>query len=119
MLNQLLAWTAYLGVISGVVYTGWNEPLHYRFMSPQDLATARGVQYQTGAPQGKAPPNMQSLPGAEASNWRPMGTALDRAPYEKKGGSIIYSENYDHFNTGTQTEAGQVKNRTHSGPAAP
>ncbi len=117
MLNQLLAWSAYLALISGVVYTGWNEPLHYRFMSSEDLASARGVQLQTA--RGKAPPNMQALPGAEASNWRPAGTALDRAPYEKKGGNIIYSENYDHFNTGTQSEASQVKNRTHSGPAAP
>lgn len=119
MLNQLLAWTAYLGVVSGVVYTGWNEPLHYRFMAPQELAAARGVQFETGAPQGKAPPNMQALPGADSANWRPAGTALDRAPYEKIKGQIYYSDNYDHYNTGTATEADKVKNRTHVGPASP
>jgi hypothetical protein len=118
MLNQLLGWTVYLGVVSGIVYTGWNEPLHYRFMTSQELAAAKGVQLQD-AQQSQAPPNMQSLPAPAAATWRPMGTVLERAPYEKKGGQIIYSNNYDHYTTGTGTENPEVKNRTHLGPASP
>jgi len=117
MFNQFLAWMVYLGVVFGILWIGWNEPLRYRFLSPEELAQERGL--TQGPQRGSAPPNMRDLPAAASASWRPAGTSLDRAAYDVKNGSITYSANYDPRHVGTPTETDSVNNKTHVGPAAP
>lgn len=114
MLNQLLGWMMYFGVVAGVIYVGWNEPLSNRFPS-----LSQSVNTPAPDTTHKAPPTMRDLPGAEASNWRPNGTSLDRAPYDIKKGKLKYYSDYDHYETGTPTEAGQLPGKLHSGPSTP
>ena len=116
MFNQLLAWMLYLGVVFGVLWTGWNEPLRYRFLSPEELAQERGL---TQSRRSSAPPNMRDLPASAAASWRPAGTSLDRAAYDVKNGTISYSKTYDPRQVGTPTEADSVNNKTHVGPTTP
>lgn len=119
MLNQLAVWAGYLSVVSGVLYTGWNEPLHYRFMPAEELAKARGQQLPTYSRQSKAPPNMRDLPASKSANWRPMGTALDRAPYDVQNGQVRFYSDYDHRKMGTVTETENVNGKLHTGPSQP
>jgi hypothetical protein len=108
----------YFGVVTGVLYTGWHEPLRYRFLSEQQLAQERGVKLHQPT-RGNAPPNMHELPGPQAASWRPAGTSLDRAPWDIKNGEVVFSPNYDHHNAGTPTEAAPAQNKLHSGPSTP
>ena len=78
-----------------VVQMGWDEPLGYRFKTPQQIA----LEEQPLQPP-PPPPRNNSM-----SNWRPMGSALDRAPYTRhSGGVITYSRNIDSQYMGPATE---------------
>ena len=37
MANQIGGWLLYFAVVAGVIFVGWNQPLHYRFLTPQDI----------------------------------------------------------------------------------
>jgi hypothetical protein len=77
-----------------VVQMGWDEPLRYRTMTPQEIASEE---------KGLEPP--PPSPRSSMSDWRPMGSALDRAPYRRMGnGGIIYSRNVDPNYMGPVTE---------------
>ena len=56
----------FIAVCTVILSVGWNEPLRYRFMSPDQIAEAEG---RTKEP---APPTPK--------RWEPMRTALDRVP---------------------------------------
>ena len=71
----------FIGVCTVILSIGWNEPLRYRFMSPDEIAEAEGRTEEVAPPAPK--------------QWEPMGTTLDRAQGERNGGSIIYSKNPD------------------------
>jgi hypothetical protein len=88
----------FLGICAAIIFIGWREPLRYRFMSPDEIAEVEGDRHP--APR----------PWQPASN--PSGTALDRAPYEVKGGKLRYSEQYDSREMGSRTETDRRKNTT-------
>ena len=107
MLNQIIGWTVYCGVIAGILFAGWNEPLRFRFLSSAELAQERN------------PNSKVAAPTQPVTSWRPAGSTLDRAPYDVKHGQINFSQNYDPRKAGTVTEAPGVVGKTHTGPSAP
>ena len=80
----------FLALCAAIIVIGWHEPLHYRFMSPEQIAEIEV---------SKEPP-----PKPWQSVARPGGTALDRAPYEVQKGKLKYSESYDPRKLGAPTE---------------
>ena len=94
MVADLFKVLIYCGVLAGVIYVGWDNPLRYRFMSPTAVATEQRI-----AREGTEAGSQEST-----QQWRPMGTALDRAPYEVVNGRVKYSSNFDPRKTGSPTE---------------
>ena len=80
----------FLAICASIIYVGWGEPLRYRFLSVEDIAT----EAREAAPVVEPPPE-----------WKPQGTALDRAPYRIRRGEVSYSRNVDPRRVGTATEA--------------
>ncbi len=132
ILNQVLGWVGFVAVMVAIVFLGWNEPLSYRFMSPSEVSEAKAqrmnydgasasrqvVNLRNDGQVNYAPPAAPVAPAPSAS-WRPMGTALDRAPYDSLHGDILYSENYDKNKMGSRTETGKLPNKTVAGAGAP
>ena len=100
MVADLFKIVVYCAVMAGVIYVGWDEPLRHRFMSPTAIASERRL-----AQQAEEAANPSQFPA-----WRPMGTALDRAPYEVQKGVVKYSKNFDPRKTGSPTEVEYRKN---------
>jgi hypothetical protein len=94
MFTQILQTILYLFVCAAVILVGWEQPLRYRFISSEQIAEI------------EAPPNSQSVVShpPQPKSWRPMGTALDRAPYTTDNRGVIYTENIDFREMGTRSE---------------
>ena len=37
MAGRIGGWLVYFAVLAGLIFIGWNEPLHYRFLSRADI----------------------------------------------------------------------------------
>lgn len=87
-------------VVAVVVIAGWNEPLRYLLMKPDQIAAEEAALF---------PPAPDRDP---ISSWRPGGTALDRAPYfiDPETKDLIYSDNIDPRKMGSQTETDRRTN---------
>ena len=92
----------YLVAFGAVLFLGWDEPLRYRFMSTKEIAADK--QENEPAESSSAIRTMR--------NWQPMGTSLDRAPYEIKDGVVKYSKNFDPRKTGSASETDCRRNTT-------
>lgn len=83
-------------VAAVVVLAGWNEPLRYLFLKPDQIAQEEHTMFAAPVDQ----------------RWNPQsslrGTALDRAPYKTlRDGTIQYSNDFDSREMGTRTEVKQ------------
>ena len=81
---------AFLAICAWIVYVGWYEPLRYRFLGAEEIA----AEARAAAPMEET-----------SSEWKPQGTALDRAPYRIRRGEVSYTRNLDPRRVGTATEA--------------
>jgi hypothetical protein len=93
MVSQIFQALVYFSVCAVLILVGWEQPLRYRFLSPEQIAE---IERPTG----------QSVAGAmpKSTQWRPMGTSLDRAPYETHNQGVIYTNNIDGLEMGTRSE---------------
>jgi hypothetical protein len=91
MIESLLRVLILMAVVVAVVFSGWNEPLRYRFLSPDQIA----AEEQAIRP---------FLARESPHQWRPAGTSLDRAPYEVQRGVVYYSDKFDPKRMGSSTE---------------
>jgi hypothetical protein len=101
MLQRIFSGVLWLGAAFMIVVTGWNQPLRYQFMSKSDIE------------QENAPP--PPPPRVQMSNWQPIGTALDRAPYTRRNDGVHYTRNIDSMKMGTSTETSSRPNLRVSG----
>ena len=73
MSDNLKFWSVYGLIVMGVVLTGWNQPLQYRFMSRQEI-------FALEHPSTPVP----TAPGEWM--WDPKrNTKLDKPPYRRNG----------------------------------
>lgn len=83
---------------ASVVIAGWNEPLRYLFMSPQQISAEE----------------LAMFPEPDESARRTTGlkgTALDRAPYRTlQDGTIEWSNDFDSRKPGPRTETERKEN---------
>jgi hypothetical protein len=87
----------FLGICGAIIFIGWNEPLRYRFMSPEAIA-------EEESPQTEVPSPWHLVDGQS-------GTSLDRAPYARDSlGNIKYRKNFDNRKVGIPTESGSREN---------
>lgn len=91
LLKALFSWLLYFGILAGIVFAGWDQPLSYHFMSAQEIAALN-------------PPPATPTPRPHPSQWSPRGTSLDRAPYTTDNDGVTYSGNIDMRKMGTRTE---------------
>lgn len=114
LLGKLLHALVFLLICAAIIAIGWNEPLRYRFMSPQQIADA---EFEAHPP----PPPPPSTPGpVDFENWRSTsglrgtalrGAALDRAPWDKKKNQVEYHPgNLDSKGMGPPTETDRRTN---------
>jgi len=96
MASQLLQAVVYFAVCAALILVGWEQPLRYRFLSPEQI-----VEIERPADR-----NEQPVAGAlpKSHQWRPRGTSLDRAPYETKNDGVEFSESIDSRQMGTRSE---------------
>lgn len=108
MSSEIKGWAVYAAILSAIGYTGWDEPLRYKMMSKPAIA-------EEEMPLLAPPPAPVSR--QKVNRWQPVGTALDRAPYETRSGQVSYSDNYDKRELGTSTESAmqQYKERSAGG----
>lgn len=100
MFTQILQATLYFFVCAAVILVGWEQPLRYRFLSSEQIVEI------------EVPTNDQSVVSrpAQPNSWRPMGTSLDRAPYQSDNQGVIYTDNVDFREMGTRSEQDRRKN---------
>lgn len=97
--QQVLHTGLFLIVGASVVLAGWNEPLRYLFMKPEQIATEEHAIF--------APSDDPQRPFASSLR----GTALDRAPWRSlPDGTIIYSNDFDTRKMGPRTESERKEN---------
>jgi hypothetical protein len=99
IVGEVLHGGAFLLAATSVVLAGWNEPLRYVFMKPEEIITEE---------QAMLAQNTDS--NASPGEWRPGGTSLDRAPYRRIDGELRYSKDFDYSQLGTYTESKGRKN---------
>ena len=86
-------------VLAGIiVLSGWNEPLRYLFMRPDEIHAEESALF---------PPRP---PRSSPSGWSPAGTSLDRGPYRPNNDGLEYTGNFDSRNMGTRSEVERRKN---------
>ena len=103
MRDNLLKWFVYLLITAGMLKMGWVEPLSYRFMSVEEIA----------AKERNLLPPPTPKPGSQMGQWRPNGTSLDRGPYQRVDGIVVYTDRFDPKKTGTATESGVRPNTSY------
>lgn len=92
MFESLLRVLILMAVVAAVIVCGWNEPLRYRFLSANQIATEE----QAIQPEMVARDSQHQL--------SPAGTSLDRAHYEVHRGTVYYSDKFDPKRMGNATE---------------
>jgi hypothetical protein len=82
--EKLVNAAVFLGIVGGILFIGWNEPLSYRFLTEREI-------WEREHPNVAGP----TVP----SNWHSQfkRTALDRA-------QVPYSGNFDSHRAGTAPE---------------
>ena len=87
MIGKVLPWFLYLGFLAIIVVTGWQEPLKYRFQSPDKNRV------QQVSAQGSILPTSQPAWMADSHRWDtarpnyPFAPTATPAPY---GGTVTY-----------------------------
>ena len=86
MAGRIGGWLVYFAVVAGLIFIGWNEPLHYRFLSRAEI---NAIEHPVTPP--PAPKPITPKPGAwmtEASRTTKLdGGARDnqRSMYRPQG----------------------------------
>ena len=81
-------------ILAAVIFvSGWNEPLRYLFMKPNEVMTEESALFPKEPPQQRSP-----------YGWSPGGTSLDRSPYRTNNDGLEYTNNFDSRSMGTRSE---------------
>lgn len=96
-LGKVIHAIAFIAVCWVIITLGWKQPLSYRFMSPREIAEAEGRTEDAASVQ-------------EPIQYRPGGTALDRAPWTIEKGRVKYSSKFDPKQSGVPTETDRKEN---------
>ncbi len=88
MADNLKFWSIYLLIVGAVLYTGWRQPISYRFMSAAEIYAL------------EHPVDPVAVAAAQATPWMwdpNRKTKLDRGPYNGNS-STGPSYNYTRYN---------------------
>ena len=75
MAAKIAGWLAYFAVLAALIFVGWNQPLHYRFISQ---AAIYAIEHPATPPPAATP--------------KPGGWLNESTPANKPGGAAVSGE---------------------------
>ena len=83
MFGSLIRFAGFGFLLLGLVSVGWDEPLSYRFKTPEQIAAEEAARFPK--------PKRQTV-----HDWLPGGSSLDRGPYIRDtNGGVRYVDQGD------------------------
>ncbi len=92
LIKELLHFGGFIILATVIFVSGWNEPLRYLFMKPNEVMAEESALFP------------KEVARRSSSGWSPGGTSLDRAPYRTNSSGLEYTNNFDSRNMGTRSE---------------
>jgi len=74
--NKIGGWFLYFAGLAAILFIGWNEPLHYRFLTPQDIQKLEHPVSEQPVESGTPTPTQSKMIGNPV--WR---TSLDKGAH--------------------------------------